>query len=395
MKKFFYLTLFGIFFIPLSSTIPIPGTDLWYSQYLGLFALFCLVISLKLWEFNKILAVFTLYCLFSSMFVSNQHPKAIISVIQIYFGCLAMYGISTFDADRRKLLCRAIILLVLLQGGMILLQKFNLDSIFNNIANPMIDDTVAFCGSKNQAGLFFATATPLVLHIFPYFLPLILAGLWFAKTTTAMVAAFIGVGCYLFTFQRKIFGIFVLFLLFVAPFIYPKFDTLPKVEFTDRLNVVKYSIMQVNKGEALMRNENMIKRVRCNPLFGFGLGNFTRISPYTQVDYLTRTHADTHRYFHAHNDYVETYFDLGQVGFGLLVLLLGHFFWGFIKIKKTKTLIMLFLCIFVYMLCAGGIFTIQIPVSAYLFILIYGLYMGEYRDIQEAVKRGVSYGESK
>ena len=92
---------------------------------------------------------------------------------------------------------------------------------------------------------------------------------------------------------------------------------------------------------------------------------------------------------------METYFDLGQVGFGLLVLLLGHFFWGFIKIKKTKTLIMLFLCIFVYMLCAGGIFTIQIPVSAYLFILIYGLYMGEYRDIQEAVKRGVSYGESK
>ena len=84
---------------------------------------------------------------------------------------------------------------------------------------------------------------------------------------------------------------------------------------------------------------------------------------------------------HAHNDYIEALFELGYIGFSLLVLIILNFFWGFIRMVKDRELVMLFACVLAYLICIVGVFASHIAVSGMWFVLFFGLYLSKRREI--------------
>ena len=166
---------------------------------------------------------------------------------------------------------------------------------------------------------------------------------------------------------------------------YTNFENLSKIAVKERIDLVKHTISQVNAGKAIMKKDNLTKVVMCNPWFGFGLGNFIRISPYTQDVFLYKPipGIKQHVYSHAHNDYAEGFFELGRIGIVLILLLIGDFFYRFIKSRKTILLYLYFSCVLAHMISALGVFTIHTATSGMMLVLFLGLFEGELNEQRE------------
>jgi len=395
MKKYFILTLIAIFSIPLAAVIKIPATDVWYSQYLMLFIISCIAASLVLWQFNKTISLLSLYCLFSTIAVAQQSPRAMLCLIHLYLGLFAIYMISKFDRRQRKIILNAMIALFVIQSAWIILQKLGLDMIFNDVDFPRRDATVALSGSYNQVGLYFAVMCPLIIANAPYLGILNGLGLYLSQTTTAVLATVLGIAVYFFITNKRIFLIFLIIGAILSALYWTKVDQPSMEKFADRVNIAKYSILSVNRGYVELADKPVInsetneaylkwwhdkhkerQKIQCNPLFGFGLGNFMRIAPLWQAKFLKMEKI----YSHAHNDFIEAYFELGQVGFLFVLFIVADFFYKFFKVHKTKILTISFCAIVTHMLCALGIFTIHTAVSAMMLILFLGIFYGEVRD---------------
>jgi O-antigen ligase len=138
----------------------------------------------------------------------------------------------------------------------------------------------------------------------------------------------------------------------------------------------KLSVSQVNAGKALMVNdktkETMVKK--CNPWFGFGFGQFMKISPYTQKAIIKH---GVHRYEHAHNDYIEVLFDLGRVGVVLLIALFVDMVLLFKKAKKTPLLVASAAAILAYAVCALAIYTVHTATGGVFLAIYLGLFLAE------------------
>ena len=398
------LIIISLFVVTLSAMIPIRGTDVWFVQYIALFSMFMLGISVALWKFNKYISLITMWCLFSTIFVANQSPKAMLVLLQIDLGCLAMYVISNLKQKQRELILKSMLGLVLIQGILVTLQHFNLDPIFNHISDVAKDDTVGFSGSRNQLGIFFATTSPIVISYCIWLLPFTLIGLCGSTTTTAWGAFVITCMSMVLIKYKNMIGIFVIILIMSGYIFFTKFETLSTAMIGQRFRLMQLTVHQVMHEEAIMiRREfriakeisegvwshgKMVKKVaRCNRLTGFGLGNFQSISPYTQDDGVIDVWdgSSNHVYGHAHNDYVEFMFDTGLIGFVLLVVAIIDFLRRFWKAKKTKILMVSFASILAFMLCAMGVFAIQTACSSMLFIVLLGICEGE---LWESYQRG-------
>ena len=109
MNKLYKLTLFAIFFIPLSTTLQyFIGSsrflllgDVWYVNYIAMFMMFGMGSAFVLWKFNKWMSIFLIVNLFSVIvgfngdrFVALQTPQGMILFIQLTFSLLAIYAIS-------------------------------------------------------------------------------------------------------------------------------------------------------------------------------------------------------------------------------------------------------------------------------------------------------------
>ena len=146
-----------------------------------------------------------------------------------------------------------------------------------------------------------------------------------------------------------------------------------------------------------MTKENVIEIQRTSPWLGFRLANFSRLSPYSQKEYLYEkceydgtsiTNADVceynkHVYMHAHNDYLEVLFELGRIGFISLLLIILHFIYCYIISKKTKILRISFYSILAQMICSLAVFTVHTAIGGMLLIINLGVFFGEWRDINE------------
>ena len=187
MKKIHWLIGLGILAIPFSGFIPVQGVDIWYVQFIGFIVVILLGIIYKLWFFNKYLSIFNLVCLMS-VITADQHPRSLIFLFIVILSSLIIEVISKLNEKQTKFLVNAILVLVFLQGVWVILQYFNIDPIWEMKGNKTLDDTVGFCGSHNQLGVFMAVTAPLVVGYFLWLLPLIIFGLWNAITTTAWIA---------------------------------------------------------------------------------------------------------------------------------------------------------------------------------------------------------------
>jgi len=385
---------FSIFFVPLIGTVPIGLGDVWYIQYLGLLSVFCFGIAFVVFRTNCFLSLFALLAWFSAIFIANQHPRAILALFQVELSILAIHWVSKLNSRQRWNVLKTVFALFILQAVWVILQFFNLDPIFNHFKHPEIDDTVGFSGSHNQIGLFFAQTAPLVLAICPYLLVFTAVGLFGSTTTTAFVGTVVSSLTYIYLTSRKkreMITLFSILFIMVGMVFFTKFERLNSGVIRERSHLTANTIADVEKGWVIMRGDGkrqdgyIVKKVTCNRWFGYGIGNFIRISPWTQSGYIsnmttTNKHLH-HRYSHAHNDIIEVFFEFGRTGFFIIMLLILDFLYGFIRSRKTKILNVTFCCVLAHLICAQGIFTVHTAVSAMILIVMFGLYLGEYKEI--------------
>lgn len=381
MKNIFILTVLGILLIVLASIVPIPGADVWYGQYLMLFGLMFLGISLVLWKFNKWLSVFTILCLISAILVTKLNMKAVLCLLQVDLACLATYAISRFDKVQRRWLLRTIFAIAMIQGIWVIVQSLNMDPIFYKIGDRLLDDTVGFSGSKNQLGAFLAITAPVVLEVCPWLLPLSIFGIFKSVTSTAWLALCVGTMFYCWAKVRKLFCALTVTMM-VSTFVFILvFDKNPQTSLEQRGHVFGNTIKAVATGKIAISKEvepgkSITKTYICNPMFGYGLGAFSRIFPYSNHDFVPGAHV----YGHCHNDFLEGFFDLGFLGFYSLIFLVIGFLIDVYRNRAIKEAMIYGSSLIAYLVCANGIFPSHTAVNGMLLIVFYGMFRGSLRE---------------
>lgn len=388
MKKIYYLVFASILAVPLSAIIPIPGTDVWFGQYLALLCMFCVGIALFLWDFNRFMSMFLLLCLYSTLIVSKQAPKAMLVLFQINLSCLAIYVISKFNSDLKERLLKVVIILFLLQSLWMILQRFDLDPIFTRFADDIrsskrLDDTVGFSGSHNQIGIFFAITAPIVLRYCPYLLPLSFISLIWATTSTAFIGFIGAIAFYSFTKlkimrmatkETKLISIFVLFVILMSAYLFFKSDRWSPGKYSERVELWSQSLWSVPMGRLMMMDEkDRLSYFKFNPFFGIGMGTFTRYSPVNQDIYI----KSAHRYEHAHNDLVELTLEMGYSGLIAIIFMMIDIIIKFIKSIKTNLIVLSFSGLLAHFICSLGVYTVHTAVAGMLLILNLGIFYGE------------------
>lgn len=409
MKKFLILLILSIFIIPLCSIIPFRFEGGWYAHYLGILFFGLLTIGFVLWDFNKFLSLFYIYCLLSTFnfiqiiiglpkiifdikykslygffpifantiaySLKNMDTRALILLITFGIFSLISYGISRLPIMYKKYIFRVICGLVLIQLFWIALQLNNKDPIFYCLQNPAINSPVGSIGSPNQAGIFFALTLPIMLYIHPLLGIFCLIGIFIAETSFAFMAAVISGLLYLFFIHKNIFIIALLSILLAGSIFFIKIDRPKLADFKTRFSVWNYVIKSTIEGQIeVNKNEKNIV-YKTSSYYGYGFGKFLTIFPFVlQKDNFN--YIDE-KFTHAHNDYIELFFELGWMGLTLLILMLGNFILSFIKAEKTKEIIVLFCGLISFMICALGNFLIQMAVAGMFLIIYYGLYKGE------------------
>jgi len=381
MKRILILLLIGIIGIPLSSSIPIKvSSTVWYSQYVFMLGLFFLAISVALWKFNRYLSMFTLVCLFSVLCITGQSITSIIYLIHIDLCCLAIYFISRLNERHRRIALKAVVAIVIIQGIWVCVQYLNIDPIFDIIGDSKkVDDTVGFSGSHNQIGAFFAITAPAVFYVFPYIIFLTIFGL-FNSTTMIACLAFVIVSV-LFYFRSKAIYLVVPLLICSGIIYFNKFETDGLSNYRSRLQPLEVAIQSVNDGEILLSRQvsetvEERKTIRCNPIFGFGLANFQKIFPYYKSDDIIFNTEHSGLYTHLHNDIGENFFELGYLGFLIILLIMVDLLIKFKRAEKTKELITYSLCLLAYVICSCAIFTSYVAASGMWLVIFLGLFYG-------------------
>jgi hypothetical protein len=301
--------------------------------------------------------------------------------LKVLFMCMvagSIYGISHLDP---KPVLKAVCVLCAVQGVVVVLQLLGVDPFFNSLKDPMLDLPYGFSGSPNQSGLFFAVTLPIVIAYCPWLLPLQVLGLLVAKTTSAVVGAVIAS---FFVVSDKRF--YILLIIILAVF-FTHFDKFSRGVYEERFKVYRHSVKETVQGKIVMAVPNQgrwhIVEGKTNPWRGWGYGNFQKLSPHSQTIYLNKDRGTLgplqHRYLHAHNDYIEFFFEFGYFGLIFMISALGYSIRRFVLAEKTTLLMVVTACCVAQAVAAMGVYTVHTAPSGMLIILFYGLFIGQTR----------------
>lgn len=376
----------SIFLVPLSSVFQIPGTIVWYSQYIAFIGLGLCLACFLTWQINKPLAVLLAYCVFSYIFVCHQHPRAMLCLMSGMSGIGLICIVSKIKNTR--IIYRSMIGMSALQFLLIILQRSNMDPFFHQINHENLSETVGFVGSHNQLGIYYAAVSPFLLQLSLFLFPIALIAIFFTHCSTTAVGLIVGTFFYFACFKYKILWVIAPFLL-ICVFFWPKFDSFGE-SFKERINIWKLTFDQVGSGKAVMDAGGGLNHiVTCNPLTGFGLGSFLMISPLTQWVMLDKNikkeSRPQHRYEHAHNDLIEYIFEFGIIGIPILLLIIGDILFKFITTLKTNMLIMVFSSLIAQIVCSFGVYVIHAPVSFFMLCLTIGLFYAEVNHARKSI----------
>lgn len=386
-NRFFILICFSVFFIPLSGIYPIRGTSVWYVQFLGILTIMYLMMCMELWIFNKYLASFVILSWFNYIFVANQDFRTLWISIALLLASLMIKKISEFNSKQRKIIFYFMLGLFIIQAGWVILQYLNIDPIFDFAGNKAekLDDTVGISGNHNQVGLFFADITPLVFRFLPWLIPFLVFGLWNSTTTAAWAGFLVAGGYIIWRMNKKTFMLFIAFIMFCSMIFFTRFEDFNSITVKERVLLYKHTAQAITKGNIRITVQDMNgtkiqKVVTCSPWFGFGLGNFMRISPLSQLEYNNRLKQHQHVYRHAHNDLLEVFFEMGWTGLISILLVIANFIIRFLRARKTEILVLSFAGVMAHLVTSMGIFTVHTAVSGMMLILYLGIVFGELRD---------------
>lgn len=377
---FLFILISALIVIPLSSVWPIIGTDVWYPQFvITVFFVFS-ALAYQISKMSKAIALFFFYCVISTVFIDRLYPTALIEMVQMG-GCLLIAtSISSLSEQQRKKVWYAIVAVLVLQSTLGILQMIGIDPFFRMKADYHLVDVCGFSGGRNQYGLSLASTAMAAIALCPYIIPFVLIAMFGSKTLTTLIA-FI-VAC-LFFISKRTSKIKALMIMPVALVLIPVFlHFAPKTsnKLYERVAIWNLTINQVNAGKITIPvNENIKKVVTGNVLTGYGMSSFFKLSPSTQGNVINK--AYDYRYEHAHNDYVETYFDLGLIGIAFLVWIFAEIIFMFhVKRNRTKLLIASASALIVYAVSAMSIYTVHTAVSGFYLAVFVGLFYGALKD---------------
>jgi len=304
----------------------------------------------------------------------SQNPWEMQSqVLYIVLSILGAFSISRLNPKQRKTVLNSIIVLVVIQGILVILQYFKLDPLFNSKNNPATDLPFGFSCSPNQSGVFFGVTLPLVALVFPWALPLSIFGLLVAKTSSVWIGCLAGsvlASSYIIKWRMETV---LLIALATTIVFYGYFEKQSGASIQERLDVYSHTTIAAATGKMPLYINDRVITAKWNPIFGCGIGTFPKLGPHNQTGYI---HA-AHRYDHAHNDYIEIFFENGYLGLLTIVMVIINGIGAFIRAKKTKILIIVSSCLVVQLVSALGIFVIHTATSGFLLIIMYGLFLGE------------------
>jgi len=374
MKETTILTIIALFFVTIASAIPFPSYNVWFGQYVGLLAIFFISLVLYLWNKNKPLSLFLSFCILSTFSVTRLSPRAIMLMYQISLGAVFVYAIAQLNYKNREKIKYAIALLVMLQFLWIILQWCGLDPLFVCVYNDKMDGLVGFSGAPNQIGAFFAITLPMMLHIHPLLSIISIIGLIVSRSSFAFVAGIVSGLLYCFFVYRKFFYYILIAFTLISAFFLKKVDNPCFVDFKTRFGVWAHAIHSTIEGDISMKHAGREGIVKTNPLYGYGLGNFFVIFPRTpERPYFN---YEREKYNHAHNEYVESFFELGYIGIIIIFSMIIKFFINFLYTIKDEEIMAYFCCIMAILINSMGNFTLHIALNGLLLIVYYGLFEG-------------------
>lgn len=376
MKTFFIIASLVVGL--LSAAIPIPGTDVWWSQFVAIMGIGFICVAIHVARMSFAISLFFIYLVFSTIFIAKMDIMSILCLMQTGLCLLMAKYISTLDKCNRNIIIKALVGLLFFQVFWGAVQALNLDPIFKLSTNAKLSDTVGFNGSHNQYGLFLAALSPFAFNNI-VLIALVFAAIVMSKTYSAyiaMAAAFI----FYHRADKKVVALGLVaticlsfvFLFFVHKGLNEKFK--------ERFDLWKLSISQVWQEKAVMKiSPTVNKIITCNRWFGYGFGKFFQISPYTQEKVIQNNSKGQHRYEHAHNDYVELFFDCGIVGIFFFILVLLELFLKFSRSSGCHVN-MLGSCLVAYAVCALSIYTVHTAFNGFLFCILIGLLYGCFNE---------------
>ncbi len=366
----------------LAAAIPVPGTDVWFSQFIAVALFGFLFIAIKISEVSLAIGLFYAYCSLSMVFVAHFNTLSLLMLTMTGLSALVAIEVSKVSDKHRGNVIKTLFFLLIFQIAWGVVQKLNMDPFFRLLTDHRFCDTVGFSGSHNQYSFFISALSPLFFDNI-LLVGLVLLGLFLSTS----FAGFVGFcAAYLFYHRKRIHCI-VFGLIIMAIFIFVFNGTLHKnlgCKFEERFRLWKLSVAQVNEGKAVMKlNESVKKIVTCNPFLGFGFGEFFQVSPYTQEKIIMAN--GSHRYEHAHNDYVEIFFDLGRIGFGLFIFSLFSFVRRLRMVIWDKELNLLVSMLIAVAFCALSIYTVHTSYNGFLIAILIGLTFGKINSLPRKI----------
>lgn len=376
--------LASIFLVPLASVIPIHGTIIWYPQLLALMAIGFICLALLWWDTNKFISLFLIYTTFSYLFVCSQSPRAMLCLMTGYLAI--MVGFLASRSNPYKIY-QAIGIMAAINAVFVVMQVFKLDPIFIPDTNALLDRTVGFMGSRNQLGIFHSTSSVILLFISPW-LAMLSFPVLLVKCSSAFAGLMAGASAYLFFQGKKFIGSLIIFMLALSVPVFIQHKKELVEELKERGRLWALTIEQGVKGELLEDDainpiSDLHRKVSWNPILGAGIGNFFVLSPMSQgIMWKKGTHQMW--YEHAHNDFVESFFEFGYLGTVLILLCIAGVISDFMSSVKTKGVLITFSALICLSVCSLGIYVFHAPVSLFIFCLTLGLFYAEVRNAKQS-----------
>lgn len=362
-----YLLLLSIFVVPIASIFTKPQLDIWYSNYMALIGVGSIWLAATIWKLNKILSIFLVYLTFSYLFISFDSPRAPFCFIAAIVSILTIYQFS--QTKNRKMIYAGISIMGLISIVYCIFQSFNIDPFFGHPSNSKLKFVVSFMGSRNQLGAYHLGTA---FYWFPL-MPLSILPIFLSKCNTALIGLLCGSIVWgMFKFGKKRTVIALLGLSLLIP-IWLSHNKKSGYEIMERLNLWKLTIQQTITGKSYLLDGQII--AKCNPLFGYGLGQFFTTSYLTQTDDIT--YGKLHYYEHAHNDFIEGFYEFGYTGLIILSLLIFSVMRDFILSEKTNGVILTFSSLIAQSIASCGIYIFHSPISLFMFCVTLGLFYAE------------------
>lgn len=235
--------------------------------------------------------------------------------------------VEHFDFDELKSLGYWFLGILLLNGFWMTLQYFGHDHLFRRVDDfnvHILEKLVGFMKLKVNIGVLAALLSPALAFVSPWLLLVPLPFIYVSQSSAAALAWLISTLFILyFRCGKRNFFTIVIFLSIVA-FSYIVFFDMPDGQFGERFKVWAKALFEV---------------LKTNPVFGMGLGAFSKWAPETLQG--NNTAIGWHW---AHNEYLQWFFETGFLGTVPLILFLRSKLDSFLRFSKDGALQILFAC---------------------------------------------------